>query len=66
MSLIDPPIDKLIEKANTKYELSVLISKRAKELSISKKEFFNENINTSPISFAAKEYYNGKIFMNKY
>lgn len=66
MALIDPAIDKLISKAESKYALSVLIAKRAKEISVSRKEFFSENRDHTPISVAAKEFEQGKISLSKY
>lgn len=66
MALIEPPIDKLIDMSGSKYALSVLVSKRAKKLAVSRAEFFNENRDISPISVAAQEYYDGHIVMNKY
>ena len=66
MALIDPPIDKLISKAGSKYALSVLVSKRAKEISVSKKEFFDEHRDQTPITMAAMEFDQDKIKMSKY
>lgn len=64
MALIDPPIDKLIDKANGKYGLCVVISKRAKELLVQRPDFFRENQKVKPISFACEELYKDKIFIH--
>lgn len=66
MALVDPPVDKLADKAGNKYALSVVIAKRAKELAVSRADFFNENRDQTPLSVAAKEFSNGQIVINKY
>ena len=63
MSLNDPSIDNLLKKTGNKYALSVLVAKRAKELSISNAEFFFENRKVKPVSVAAKELNDGVIKM---
>ena len=65
MSLNVPSIDKLINLAGNKYALSVLVSKRAKEISVSRADFFFENRKAKPVSIAAEELYNGIIKMPK-
>ena len=61
MSLNQPPVDKLIDKAGNKYALSVLVAKSAKEISISRAEFFNEHRQVKPVSVASQEFYDGVI-----
>lgn len=61
MSLNTPPVDKLIELAGNKYALSVLVSKRAKEISVSRAEYFNEHSNIRPVSVASEEFFKGII-----
>ena len=63
MSLNDPSIDSLLKKAGNKYALSVLVAKRAKELSVANADFFFENKKVKPVSVAAKELYEGIIKM---
>lgn len=57
MAMINPPIEVLFDKANSRYALVTAVSKRAKELLISKSEFFKENQKIKPIEFASKEFY---------
>ena len=59
MAMIQPPIEELFEKANSRYALVTAVSKRAKELLIEKSEFFKENQKIKPIEFASKEFYEG-------
>ena len=61
MAMIEPPIEVLIQKAGSKYKLVSLLSKRAKELLLSRPDFFLENMRVKPLEFASKEYYEGKI-----
>lgn len=61
MAMIDPPIEVMIKKAGSKYRLVSLMSKRAKELLLSRPEFFLENLKIKPIEYASKEYYEGQI-----
>lgn len=57
MAMINPPIEVLFAKANSRYALVTAVSKRAKELLISKPEFFKENQKIKPIEFASKEFF---------
>lgn len=59
--MIDPPIEKLIDKAGNRYALVTVISKRAKELLLEKAEFFRENQKIKPIEFASDEFFAGKF-----
>ncbi len=63
MSLNQPQVDKLIDKAGNKYALSVLVAKRAKEISISRADFFNEHRQAKPVSVASQEFWDGVIKM---
>ena len=61
MSLNEPPVDKLIDKLGNKYALSVLVAKRAKEITISRADFFNENRRIKPVSVASSEFFDGVV-----
>lgn len=61
MSLNEPPVDKLIDKLGNKYALSVLVAKRAKEISISRADFFSENRRIKPVSVASSEFFEGVV-----
>lgn len=63
MSLNSPSIDKLIGVVGNKYALSVLVAKRAKEISISRADYFFENKKAKPVTVAAEELYRGVIRM---
>lgn len=65
MSLNVPSIDSLIGIAGNKYALSVLVAKRAKEISISRADYFFENKKAKPVSVAAQELFEGTIKMPK-
>lgn len=58
--LIEPPIDKLIEKVGCKYALVCLVAQRARYLEDKKIDMLKE-MNTNPISYASKEVYTGKV-----
>lgn len=58
--MIEPPIDKLIQKTICRYALVTGIAKRAKELQSQYPELL-ENSGLKPISYAAKEIYEGKL-----
>jgi len=58
--LIDPPIDKLIKKAQCRYELVCAVSKRAREIINHERDKTSEEA-VKPISQAAKEIYDGKV-----
>ncbi len=62
--MIDPPIDKLIQKTWCRYALVTGIAKRAKELSNQNPEQLEES-GLKPISLAAKEIYDGEIIIAK-
>ena len=58
--MVEPPIDKLIEKVDCRYALACVIAKRARQLIGHESEYLN-NSGLKPISLAAKELYEGKI-----
>lgn len=58
--LIEPPIDKLIEKVECKYTLCCMVAKRARMLQ-DKMPRVLEEADMKPISYAAMEIYEGKI-----
>ena len=58
--MIDPPIDKLIEKAPCRYALVVGITKRAKDLLDMQSDEL-EKSGLKAVSYAAKEIYDEKI-----
>ena len=58
--MIYPPIDKLVDKTGCKYALVIATAKRAKYLAEKKADMLEE-INDTPISYAAKEIYDGKV-----
>jgi len=57
--LLNPPIDKLLEKYNSPYELAVLVGKRAKNLAQNLTEEQKEE--KKEVSRALLEAYNGEI-----
>ena len=61
MSLNTPSIDNLTKTAGNKYALSVLVAKRAKEIAISRADYFFENRKAKPVSVAAEELCSGII-----
>ena len=66
MSWLNPPIEKVIEKAGNKYILCSLVSKRAKELLLNKSEFFKDHQRVKPIEFASKEFFEGYYTVAKH
>lgn len=58
--MIDPPIDKLIEKIGCKYALVCVTSKRARFL-LDKRGEMLETSKINPVTYAAKELYEGKV-----
>ena len=54
-----PPIEKLIDKAGSRYTLACAVSQRARLLSVQAKDYLNEKA-IKPISLAAIELYEGK------
>lgn len=58
--LVDPPIDKLVEKVGNKYALVGVLSKRARTL-MEKRHDYLEQENINAVSYAAKEVVEGKV-----
>ena len=58
--MVDPPIEKLIKKAECRYALTVAVAKRSREL-VTQDSQYLENSGMKPISLACKEIYEGKI-----
>jgi DNA-directed RNA polymerase omega subunit len=58
--MIDPPIDKLIEKVGCKYALCSLVTKRSRYL-MEKMPAVLEDSGIKVVSYAAKEIFDGKV-----
>ncbi|MEG1528931.1 MAG: DNA-directed RNA polymerase subunit omega [Clostridia bacterium] len=58
--MIDPPIDKLITKAECRYALTVAVAKRTREL-LSNDSNYLEKSGEKAMTLACKEIYDGKI-----
>ncbi len=65
MAFIDPPIEKIIDMAGSRYALCTVVTKRAKELLLEKPEFFANNQKIKPIEYASREFYEGKYTIVK-
>ena len=64
--LVDPPIDKLVEKIKCKYALVCLVTKRAREL----QQKLGDDTSSmgpdfNPISYVAHEVYDGTVEISK-
>ena len=62
--MIDPPIDKLIEKTGCKYALVCLITKRARNL-LDKNIDLLLDSGIKAVSYAAKEVYEGSVVAHR-
>jgi DNA-directed RNA polymerase omega subunit len=62
--MIDPPIDKLLEKAECKYALVCLIAKRARFLLDKKSDMLAET-GARAVSVAAHEIYDGDVIAGR-
>lgn len=62
--MTQPPVDKLIEKIDSKYALCCLVSKRARQLQ-DKKPMVLEESATKAISYAAQEIYDDLVVISK-
>jgi len=62
--MIDPPIDKLIGKAECRYALVCAISKRAREIATQEPDYLAQS-GLKPVSLAAKEIYEGKYIVKR-
>ena len=63
--LVDPPIDKLVEKIGCKYALVCLVTKRARDI----QQKLGDDTSSmgpdfNPISYAAHEIYDGTVSMD--
>ncbi len=58
--LVDPPIDKLVNKVGNKYAVVGLLSKRARTL-MEKRSDYLEQQNLNAVSLAAQEVVDGKV-----
>ena len=58
--MIEPPIDKMIEKVGCKYALVCLVTKRARQLLDKDREGLN-NSGERAIAIAAREVYGGRV-----
>ncbi len=62
--MIEPPIDKLIEKAGCKYSLVNVTAKRARAILNKHVESMEESLE-NPVTEAAKEIYAGEVIISK-
>ena len=62
--IIDPPIDKLIKKAECRYALVCGVAKRARQLDTQYPDLLEES-GMKSLSYAAKEVYEGKIVIKR-
>ena len=60
--LMQPPIDKLIDKVGSKYALVCLVTKRARQL-FDKRMNLIENTDVKAVTYAAEEVFNDKVYM---
>jgi DNA-directed RNA polymerase subunit omega len=60
--LIQPPIDKLIDKVGSKYALVCLVTKRARQL-CDKRLNLIEDTDVKAVTYAAEEIYNDKVLL---
>ncbi len=58
--MIEPPIDKLIKKAECRYALTVAVAKRTKEL-VSQESNYLADSGEKPVTLACKEIFDGKL-----
>jgi len=65
MAMINPPIETLFSKANSRYALVVAVSKKAKELLVERPDFFRENQKVKPIELASKEFFDGAFTIER-
>ncbi len=62
--MIDPPIDKLIDKVGCKYQLVCVTAKRAKQVIQKHGEMLTET-GQNPVTYAAKEIHNGTVIVQQ-
>ncbi|MDR0426581.1 MAG: DNA-directed RNA polymerase subunit omega [Clostridiales bacterium] len=58
--MIEPPIDKLVDKVGCKYALVCVLSKRVRYL-LDKRADMLESTRFNPVTYAAKEFYTGGV-----
>ncbi len=58
--MIEPPIDKLIKKAECRYALTCAVAKRTREL-LTQESSYLESQEDKAITLACKEIYSGKL-----
>ncbi len=58
--MIDPPVDKLIKKAECNYALTCAVAKRTRELVTSDTNYLQQ-YSDKPITRACKDIYEGKV-----
>ncbi len=62
--MTQPPIDKLIQKADCRYALTCVVAKRARQIIGQEQEYLLDS-GMKPVSLAAKEIYEGKVIIQK-
>ena len=62
--MTEPPIDKLIQKAECRYALTCVVAKRARQIIGQEQEYLLDS-GMKPVSLAAKEIYEGKVIIQK-
>lgn len=62
--MTEPPIDKLIQKADCRYALTCVVAKRARQIIGQEQEYLLDS-GMKPVSLAAKEIYEGKVIIQK-
>lgn len=62
--MIDPPIDKLIKKAECRYALVLAVTARAKQL-ITQESTYLQSSGQKPITLACKEIYNDEVIIKR-
>ena len=60
--MTEPPIDKLIQKAECRYALTCVVAKRARQIIGQEQEYLLDS-GMKPVSLAAKEIYEGKVII---
>lgn len=64
--MIDPPIDKLIEKVGCRYTAACAVAQRARMISSNDDDLQNlEKSGLTAISYAAKQIYDGTVKINE-
>ncbi len=64
MSMIDPPINELLEVINCKYSLAVAVSRRARQV-ITKAPVLTDYKSNKPVTIAVHEIFEGKVTCRK-